>query len=430
MHSGLEGKIVLRFTYSFYEGGGGLERYLADLNRELINANRMTVIQICLTKIQKNFMQKVEQGRLGQLVHLIMPYRESQARPKQAALLKRSFLIAAFKKSKKSFHDYLMNFSGPAILVQKLERAMNYTIPSQGGFDYREFKKLMTSTFGRYQIDLIMMHTHDIFEPDLYLIRESIRRKIPFAFQIHFHNKLFNLLSIRENIQHAHGIAGVSNRHIPKYIKGPFYNLSDGVDVHFYKKAMVKEKTLAKEPLVFLPARMTSGKGHLDLIKAAQRMKKKKIDFKIICAGRCDMPEFELRIRHLLKTKNLSDFFILLNHLSQEELREIYAQSHVVVLPSTTEGLPRVLLEAQAMELPVIAYNTGGAADTLRNHETGFLIRKGDFRALAKRIIELLADENKRKQMGAAGRKFIEKNYSVEAMAKRHEAFYAQMMQK
>jgi glycosyltransferase involved in cell wall biosynthesis len=115
---------------------------------------------------------------------------------------------------------------------------------------------------------------------------------------------------------------------------------------------------------------------------------------------------------------------LFLGEKSAEDLRDCYGMSSVVVLPSRSEGLPRVLLEAQAMEKPVVAYNNGGMSAAVLPNESGFLIETGDVKALADKIGFLLQNEAERLRMGRCGREFVSRKFDVAALVHRHEAFY------
>ena len=100
----------------------------------------------------------------------------------------------------------------------------------------------------------------------------------------------------------------------------------------------------------------------------------------------------------------------------------------VVVLPSSSEGLGRVLLEAQAMGKPVIAYESGGMPDALVAHKTGFLVKTGDYLALGERLKYLMNNPEQRFAMGESGRTFISQTFSVSALVARHERFYTKVL--
>jgi glycosyltransferase involved in cell wall biosynthesis len=85
----------------------------------------------------------------------------------------------------------------------------------------------------------------------------------------------------------------------------------------------------------------------------------------------------------------------------------MYASADVFLYPSIYEGFGRVMVEAGASGLPVVATATAGAADILRDGETGLLAPVEDASALAQRAGELLADPARRARMGNAAREWI-----------------------
>ena len=115
---------------------------------------------------------------------------------------------------------------------------------------------------------------------------------------------------------------------------------------------------------------------------------------------------------------------LFLGEISAEEMRDWYGVSSVVVLPSSSEGLGRVLLEAQAMQKPVVAYDWGGTSEAVSPNETGFLVRTGNVEASADKISFLLGNKVERLRMGERGREFVSRQFSFSGLIQRHEAFY------
>jgi glycosyltransferase involved in cell wall biosynthesis len=81
-------------------------------------------------------------------------------------------------------------------------------------------------------------------------------------------------------------------------------------------------------------------------------------------------------------------------------------------MPSRAEGFGIVFLEAMAFGKPVIGGKHGGTPDVVRDGVTGFLVEYGDVDGLAARILSLLQDEGLQKQMGQAGRQYMEENFT------------------
>jgi glycosyltransferase involved in cell wall biosynthesis len=90
------------------------------------------------------------------------------------------------------------------------------------------------------------------------------------------------------------------------------------------------------------------------------------------------------------------------------------AAMDVFVLSSSSEGLPRVILEAMLLGKPVVASNIVGSSELVVHDETGYLYSYGDIDALAVHLADLLHDPAKRQAMGAAGRRRASAEFSIE----------------
>ncbi len=102
----------------------------------------------------------------------------------------------------------------------------------------------------------------------------------------------------------------------------------------------------------------------------------------------------------------------------------IIAAADLFALPSLSEGLPLTLLEAAMCGRAVVASNTGGIPEIVRNGETGLLAPPGEARVLADIMEKLLANEEERETMGAAARQLWERRFRAEKMVKRVEELY------
>jgi glycosyltransferase involved in cell wall biosynthesis len=100
----------------------------------------------------------------------------------------------------------------------------------------------------------------------------------------------------------------------------------------------------------------------------------------------------------------------------------------VLVLPSYTEGLPRVVLEAQATGTPVIATRVGGVPEVIRDSETGLLVDPRRPSQLAKALDRLVTDETERTRLGDNGRAAIKDEFSWEALYDRYERYLDQIL--
>jgi len=101
----------------------------------------------------------------------------------------------------------------------------------------------------------------------------------------------------------------------------------------------------------------------------------------------------------------------------------------VFVLPSIYEGMPNAIIEAMAMERPVVATRVGAVPEVVIDGETGILVARRDADALAEAICLLLEDKQLAKRMGMAGRERVEGLFTVEAMMARTEALYQELIE-
>ncbi|GFJ85724.1 hypothetical protein Phou_099040 [Phytohabitans houttuyneae] len=109
-----------------------------------------------------------------------------------------------------------------------------------------------------------------------------------------------------------------------------------------------------------------------------------------------------------------------------EELPAHYAAGDVFAMPCRTrnrgldvEGLGIVYLEASATGLPVVAGDSGGAPDAVREGETGYVVGGRDLDAIADRVASLLSDRDLARRMGTAGRAWVEREWRWELQAAR-----------
>lgn len=108
-------------------------------------------------------------------------------------------------------------------------------------------------------------------------------------------------------------------------------------------------------------------------------------------------------------------------------IEQVYQEASIVALSSRYEGLPMILLEAQAYGLPIVAFRCKcGPADIIDNGVNGILIPEGDVHGLAEGIKTLITDETLRKQMGACARE-ASTRYSEEVVMRKWTELFSSL---
>lgn len=103
----------------------------------------------------------------------------------------------------------------------------------------------------------------------------------------------------------------------------------------------------------------------------------------------------------------------------RNDVPDLLKQSHIAVLPSYREGMPRALLEAAAVGRPLVAFDAPGCRDLIRDNENGLLVPFQDTEALADALARLAEDADLRARLGRQARQDIETTYSADAIRTR-----------
>ncbi len=210
--------------------------------------------------------------------------------------------------------------------------------------------------------------------------------------------------------------------------------LAPGVDVETYHPEVDGERVrlrlgLADRPVVVCVSRLVPRKGQDMLIRALPEIRRRVPDAALLIVGG---GPYRGTLEKLARQTGVDREVVFTGSVPSAELPAHYAAGDVYAMPCRTrnrgldvEGLGIVYLEASATGLPVVAGDSGGAPDAVREGETGYVVRGRDVAQLADRVATLLADRDLARQLGAAGRAWVEKEWRWEAQAERMAALLA-----
>lgn len=185
--------------------------------------------------------------------------------------------------------------------------------------------------------------------------------------------------------------------------------LANGIDLAFWKG----EKRPHEAFTFITVARLEDQKGIAFLIRAVAELKKSEESFMLVIVGEGSLGE---ELKELAKELGVDELVEFVGRKTPEEVRDLYALSDAVVIPSLWESGPLTALEAWAMELPLIITKVGMFADKPDDSPYACLVEAGDSTAIAESMQALLTDAKKRSDLIKAGCEAVQ-GYTWPAMA-------------
>jgi phosphatidylinositol alpha-1,6-mannosyltransferase len=204
--------------------------------------------------------------------------------------------------------------------------------------------------------------------------------------------------------------------------------LVPGVDVDTYHPdvdgAEVRARhRLGERPVVVCVSRLVPRKGQDQLVRALPALRRRVPDTALLLVG--GGPD-RARLARLAREQGVSADVVITGSVPAEQLPAHYAAGDVYAMPCRTrragldvEGLGIVYLEASASGLPVVAGDSGGAPDAVREGETGYVVNGRDLPALVDRLTLLLTDRALAAKLGGAGRSWVEQQWRWHTQAAR-----------
>lgn len=185
------------------------------------------------------------------------------------------------------------------------------------------------------------------------------------------------------------------------------------------------EALFSKKPrlIVVAAGRLSPEKGFDNLIAAAASISSKTQGVGFVIFGEGPL---RTQLTELIARNNLDEHFVLPGFSS--DLEQLLPSADVFVIPSRTEGLPVVLLEAMSAGLPTVATVVGGIPEVIEDGVDGFLVPPNDVEQLSRMILELLGNAILRTQFREAGPRKIAKDFNTTLQAERYSALFNRLV--
>jgi glycosyltransferase involved in cell wall biosynthesis len=228
------------------------------------------------------------------------------------------------------------------------------------------------------------------------------------------------LVAISEDMVRHYLSCGVGRQQQYRVI----YNAIDSDAFRRKSDAVKLPAVLQGKPLVGTAASLTPEKGLDVLLRAMPQLIQRVPD-----VGLCILGDGPMRsaLERMVHEMGLAGCVYLPGHI--DDIASWMGAFQVFVLPSASDGVPTAILEAMAMELPVVASRVGGIPEIVRQDETGVLVSPGDPQELALALADMLGDELKGRRLGEMGRERVAQTFGLDRMIAQLDDLYWELIE-
>lgn len=188
-----------------------------------------------------------------------------------------------------------------------------------------------------------------------------------------------------------------------------------GVDPSIFRRDMGRNETPVK---VLMATRLIWDKGVSEYVQAAKAIREKhgpRVEF--LLAGSRDPGNPRSLSERDVKIIERGEHIALLGHVA--DMPSLLSSVDIVVLPTRyREGVPRILIEAGAAEVPVVCSDMPGCLELVEDSVNGVVVPRGDVNSLIQSISRLIAEPDTRRRMGVSGRQIVERGFSAQSVIK------------
>jgi glycosyltransferase involved in cell wall biosynthesis len=189
------------------------------------------------------------------------------------------------------------------------------------------------------------------------------------------------------------------------------------------------DPAVPREPVVLFVGRLVEKKGVEYLIRAMSRVQAETLDAELVIIGggplSAELEELATKLLNRYRFLGVQPPSVVRSWMNRALL---LGAPSVTASTGDSEGMPTVVLEAQAMGLPVVGTAHSGISEAVCHGKTGFLVAERDWEALAERIARLLRDETLWQEFSRRGRERMRTTFSVEKQVRELENIYDRVM--
>ncbi len=194
------------------------------------------------------------------------------------------------------------------------------------------------------------------------------------------------------------------------YISKIYYGYEHNLDLKLYEY-----KNLHSREYVGFIGRLSAEKGVINFLEAVKyiNLQKRGFKYKFLVGGDGELKQF------VIDYAKANRFLEYVGWIDKRDLVKYMNRMSLLVVPSHTEGLPNIVLEAMACKTPVLANAVGSIPDVISHHKTGYLIENNDPKTIAKEIADLMLNVADLKRVGHNAKELVGKKFNLEYVQKR-----------
>jgi glycosyltransferase involved in cell wall biosynthesis len=310
--------------------------------------------------------------------------------------------------------------AGPVLLFWLIFRQGVQVVVTQSPYEgvAGALAKIAAGCIGR-KVTLIV-ENHGDFEESVFL-----QRRVSFQ-------KVYRFIMRRMAhfaLKRANGLRSISSstqRQLEAWMPGTaIVQFPTWTDIGVFLQASVAARNNSKFQDILYTGVLIPRKGVEYLIKAFAQIAKDFRQARLVIVGSNENKSYTTELKKQVEQLGLHEQVQFLPPMSQSELAKQMSEARVFVLPSTSEGLGRVVFEAMASGTPVIGSRVGGIPDMVDDGVTGFLVPPGNEQALAEKLRWMLEHPEEAKVMGERSRVTAERIFSTEAYIRGYRKLFS-----
>ena len=304
---------------------------------------------------------------------------------------------------------------------------------NKSAFKRNLFDQYRLHTINRYRCDIIHFEFSGVAVSYLHILDKLEGKKIVSCRGtaenvnlVLYAQRQKNIRELFEKADAVHCVSGALKNLISSYCTRPekiFVNRPAVDTTLFTRQHPVPSGAV---PVILSVGRFMFQKGYVTGMLAIRKLKEMHADFKWVIVGDGAQYEEILFMGHQMK---LQDHVSLPGKKNMDEVMQLYNTASVFFLPSITEGIANVALEAMSMELPVVSTRCGGMEEVIADNVNGLLADVYDHDHLAENLLRLLKDKHLRERLGTEARKTVTSYFDSKIQITRFEEVYRQLIQ-